>query len=152
RRALLRGAGGIAIALPFLEIMTPPAHAAPPPKRFFVFLTRNGFCYDDPQDYWSPTGTETSFTLSPILKPLTPYQSKLILLQGVSMASAHFDKADDCGHAKGNAGALTGIPRINQGALGGPSIDQYLAQKIGQSTKFPSLITATYPGGQDQFP
>ena len=39
RRAFLRGAGGIVLALPFLEYFAPrPAQAAPPPKRYvFAF-------------------------------------------------------------------------------------------------------------------
>lgn len=156
RRALLRGVGGVAISLPFLDIMRPQSVLADPPvappKRFFAFLTKNGFVNDQPSDYWSPTGTETSFTLSPILQPLAPHQSKLIVLKGVSMASAYFDTADECGHARGHANQLTGIARLSPGALGGPSIDQYLASKIGQSTKFPSLLTATLPGYGDLFP
>ena len=39
RRAFLRGAGGLVLALPFLEYFAPkPAHAAPPPNRYvFAF-------------------------------------------------------------------------------------------------------------------
>ena len=46
RRALLRGAGGVAIGLPFLEIMAPRAHAAAAaPKRYINFFSPNGTIY-----------------------------------------------------------------------------------------------------------
>ena len=74
RRALLRGAGGIAIGLPFLEIMTPRGRASAAglgaPKRYINFFSPNGTIYPA----WVPTaGTSpTDFTLSRILAPLAP--------------------------------------------------------------------------------
>ena len=70
RRTILRGAGGAAIALPFLEAMLPRrAHAAAPPKRFIVMFSPNGTL-----PAWAPTGSELTFQLSPILSPLSPHQ------------------------------------------------------------------------------
>ena len=63
RRALLRGAGGVAIALPFLEAMTPRrargAAMAQAPRRMLNFFTENGVV----EGNWYPTGTEKQFTL-----------------------------------------------------------------------------------------
>ncbi len=39
-------------------------------------------------DRWRPTGTETSFTLSPILAPLAPVQDRLLVVDGLDMKSA----------------------------------------------------------------
>jgi hypothetical protein len=48
RRTLLKGAGGIAVALPFLEAMSRPrsARAAAMAKRFVVFFSANGSIMD----------------------------------------------------------------------------------------------------------
>jgi hypothetical protein len=82
RRAIIRGAGGIAIGLPFLEAMRPGrARAADAvPKRLIMWYTANG----QMPAYWYPTGTETAFTLNTAHKPLEPYKSKLILFDGVN--------------------------------------------------------------------
>ena len=84
RRTLMRGAGGVAIALPFLQAMRPRvawAQAAPP-KRLVMWFTSNG----QMPAYWYPTGTETNFTLNTAHKALEPYKSKLIIFDGVNAA------------------------------------------------------------------
>src|SRR5688572_23590137 len=88
RRHVLRGAGSVAIALPWLEAMSPRrARAAPPPgpARRFVAVYQPGGTV---RDRYTPTGTETSFTMSPILKPLEPLQSRLLVIDGLDMHSA----------------------------------------------------------------
>jgi hypothetical protein len=146
RRHFLRGAGGLALALPFLEAMSDSAHAAPFPKRFVVFFTGLG----QVRSAWAPTGTETDFTLGPVLEPLDPFKSKLLVLEGIDMESAYHGPGDP--HQLGIGQALTGTellegnlfpyacnPQAYVGWGGGISIDQYLGKKIGQTTKFPTL-------------
>ncbi len=96
---------------------------------------------------WAPQGTETSFTLSPILSALAPYQQKLLILDGINVKSAGFGPGDD--HMKGMGHMLTGIELLSgttmggagtpAGFAGGMSIDQRIVQDIGQNTRFPSL-------------
>jgi hypothetical protein len=93
RRTVLRGAGAV-LALPFLEAMQARAQTAPP-KRLVLFFSPNGTVYDR----WAPTPTPTGFTLSPILAPLAPFQSKLTVLGNLDMASALTGPGD--GHQKG---------------------------------------------------
>ena len=86
RRSVLKGAGGIAIALPWLEAMThrrPARAAAPPntPKRFLAVYTPGGTV----PEKWTPTGSETDFALSPILSPLEPVKSRLLVLDGLHL-------------------------------------------------------------------
>ncbi|HEX4337479.1 MAG TPA: DUF1552 domain-containing protein [Polyangiaceae bacterium] len=147
RRTLLRGAGGIAIGLPFLDIMarTQRAKADPPaiPQRFIVFFTPNG----NIRENWTPTGTETDFKLSTILAPLQPFQDKLIVLDGVDNEAAKHGVGDD--HMRGMGTMLTGTELLSgttqggccepAGLAGGVSVDQKIAQKIGASSKFSSL-------------
>jgi hypothetical protein len=148
RRTLLRG-GGAAIALPLLEAMLPrKAHAQMAPKRFVPWFTANGTIMKN----WAPTGSETAFTLSPILMPLEPFKSKLIVIQGVDQQGGG---AGD-GHQNGMAGWLTGQPTNtgpfkggcgqNGGWANGISADQHIAKTIGATTKFKSLEFAVQAG------
>jgi hypothetical protein len=147
RRALLRGAGGIAIGLPFLEIMSSSgrasAQAAPIPQRFVVFFSPNGSIREN----WTPTGSETDFQLSTILAPLEPYKQKIVVLDGLVNEGAKHGPGDD--HMRGMGAMLTSIelqPGTTQGGCcepaglaGGISIDQKIANSIGTSTKFKSV-------------
>jgi hypothetical protein len=147
RRALLRGAGGIAIGLPFLEIMaksrTAGAAAAPIPQRFVVFFSPNGHIRPN----WVPTGGETDFKLGRTLAKLEPYRQKLIVLDGVDNESAKHGVGDD--HMRGMGTMLTGTELLSgttqggccepAGLAGGVSVDQKIAQTIGTDTKFKSV-------------
>ena len=87
RRAMLRGAGGVAVGLPFLSAMLRPlrSHASEDvQKRLLVFFTANGTI----PDAWRPTGGETDFSLSTILSPLERHRSQMIVLDGIDMRSA----------------------------------------------------------------
>jgi hypothetical protein len=139
RRAVLRGAGGIAIALPWLEIMQPErrAHAAPPPaKRFIAVFTPGGTVLEN----WRPTGTENDFTLSPILQPLAALRERLMVVDGVDMKSAVGEEKQ-----AGIVAWLTGTPQapLEQGFYArGPSIDQVLAKRLSAGLKLSSLELA----------
>lgn len=147
RRTLLRGAGGVALALPFLNAMRPRVAqaAAGVPKRFVVFFSANGTI----KDQWQPSGTETSFTLSPILAPLAAHQNDLLIMRGLNNEASYIyePNAHDASMAtmltasklvKGPSG--TGrAGHVLDGTSAGPSIDQEIARVIGGATKFPSL-------------
>ena len=117
--------------------------ATPPPKRLVVVFSANGTIFDS----WLPTGTETSFTLSPILSALAPFQKKLLILNGINVKSAGYGPGDD--HMKGMGHMLTGIELLSgttmggagtpAGFAGGISIDQRIVADVGQNTRFPSL-------------
>ena len=79
RRTLLRGAGGVALALPFLEAMRPArvrAQAAASPRRIIFVFQANG---DQTDARFTATG-ETSFQLGEFLAPLEPYREQLLFL------------------------------------------------------------------------
>ncbi|MGK3964349.1 DUF1552 domain-containing protein [Sorangium sp. So ce118] len=146
RRTFLRGAGGLAVALPFLEAMSGSASAVEFPKRFVVFFTGLGTV----KQAWQPTGTETAFELGEILAPLSPHRDKLLVIEGVDMESAYNGPGDP--HQQGIGQALTGT-ELQEGTLfpyacdpaalvgwgGGISVDQFLAARLGQRTKLSSL-------------
>jgi len=148
-RGALRGAGGVALSLPWLEAMagcsTKPAPPSSPrrraaeldglPTRFVVFYTANG----THPSQWFPTGTETSFTLGPYLAPLEAIQSDVVVLRGIDMPSGLSGAGDD--HQRGLGAMLTGIETIDRdGPIGaGISLDQEIASHIGAATRLRSL-------------
>ena len=76
RRALLRGIGGAAVALPLMtstlgrQVFAQTGGTAPSgfPKRFIYFVHPNGTVQDS---FWPTAGSsERDFTLSPILAPM----------------------------------------------------------------------------------
>jgi hypothetical protein len=145
RRAILRGAGA-AMALPFLESMMPALTAAPDPRRRLgiVFIPLG-----ERPGYWTPSEAGADFEFTPILQPLEPLRNYMTLVSELC------DPLD--GHAVTVAAWLTGsIPKrtIAEDVHAGISIDQLVAEKIGQETTFPSLELATedftgYIGGCD---
>jgi hypothetical protein len=130
RRTLLRGAGSIAIALPWLEIMgghdnEAKAQATSEAKRFLSVYTPGGTVLDA---FW-PSGQDS--TSSSILTPLAPIGAKLNVLEGLD-----YKCKDGEQHQAGIIAFLTGS-RQN----GSPnnyssyaSIDQVIASKIKAAT------------------
>lgn len=150
RRTVLRGAGQVAIALPFLEAMLRPlethAQAGGAPKRFVVFYSPGGTLLDK----WRPTGTETEFTLSDMLAPLVPHQKQLLFLDGLNLSVT--EQGVGHPHSRGMAGLLTGTELLpgtfvtGGGAASfanGPSVDQVIGERIGSGLKFRSLEFST---------
>jgi hypothetical protein len=142
RRAVLAGAGRIAIALPWLEIMgtasvasAQAAGASTSARRFLGVYTPGGTVRDK---FW-PSGGETDFTLSPILKPLEPLLSKVLVLQGLDMKSALGEQ-----HQAGIVAWLSGTPQssAHRQYAAGPSLDQVLATRISAGKPKNSLQMA----------
>jgi hypothetical protein len=129
RRTLLRGAGGIAIALPWLEIMGEPklAHAAAGnAKRFLSVYTPGGTVLDK---FWPSNASDPSS--SSILGPLAPLKDKLLVMKGLNMDCAQGEQ-----HQAGIIGFLTGS--MQNGSPGDfssyASIDQVIATRIQSDT------------------
>ena len=136
RRALLRGAAGVAIALPWLEIMAPePARAASAPAKRFLTVFTPGGCVPE---NWRPTGTPEAPVLSPILQPLEPVRDRVLILSGVDMASAGGEQDQS-----GLIAWLTGTAQSQVNAFAqGPSIDQVLAPRLSGARRLASLQLA----------
>lgn len=135
RRAVLRG-GGIALALPFLESLLPTsARAAAPQKRLIFFFVPNGIHMPG----WTPKEVGAAYNLTPILQPLAPYKSELLVVSGLNNLPARPSGAGD--HAGGTSAFLT-CTRANKSDTDlrlGISVDQVAAQKLGEGARFPSL-------------
>src|SRR4051812_38875077 len=150
RRAVLRGAGSIAIALPWLEVMgtqkAAQAQAAPTAKRFLSVYQPGGTVAQQPggkvaEKFW-PSGSADAPVLSPILAPLQPVFSKVLVPKGLSMTKLWHKQGGEQ-HQSGIVGWLTGMPQPGADAYPkGPSLDQVLAKSLSQGKKLPSLQMA----------
>jgi Protein of unknown function (DUF1552) len=147
RRALLRGAG-VTMALPWLPSlasMTSTARAALPPgaigplttdghpKRLAVLFMGNGIN----GHHWWAKGAGAQMELGKSVQPLAPFKEKLNFITGL-----YNKPSTGVGIHPGQTGnILSGVP-LQRGAVlkGGVSMDQLLAQNIGQDTMQPSMV------------
>jgi len=155
RRQFLRGAGSIAVAVPFLSSLHGRAGAEPTPrpKRFVAWFSACGTI----NPVWTPSGTETAFTFGDILRPLDPYKSDVLVLDGVDMVSTGYGPGS--AHQKGMGhlltgtelqdGSFTGGGGASAGFAGGVSIDQVIAKRIGADSKIASLQLAVQAFNND---
>ncbi len=139
RRTLLRGMGA-AVALPWLESMTPAFARSTEqiPVRMAFMYTPNGKNMED----WTPKAEGADFELPAILQPLKDLQGEFSILTGLTAdkARAHGDGGGD--HARALSAWLTGAqPRKTDGSdiRAGVSVDQAAAQAIGDQTRLSSL-------------
>ncbi len=130
RRQFTAGLGASLLATPLLQFLSGEARAAAPvARRLIVFFTPNGTVHR----LWRPTGTETSvsFPAGSMMEPLNPHLANLLVCEGID-----FLEVDN--HEAGMANMLTGGGTA-QSASGGLSVDQFVARKIGESSRFQSL-------------
>ena len=130
RRALLRGAG-VAVALPWLEAMTPRAFAQSPtpPRRMMVVYNDMSFM---PQLFF-PGEAGPNYQLSPYLELLKDYRQQFTVFSGLSHPGV------DGGHEADRC-FLTTAPHPGQGSFRNSiSLDQLAAEKIGAATRFTNL-------------
>ncbi len=139
RRKWLRGAG-VVVGLPWLESM--PVWGQPSdsqnsagefPKRFGVMFMA---CGVHPEHWWAK-GSGKEMELSRCLQPLDGLQSKLNVIDGL------FNKnATGVGIHPGQTGNILSGAALKKGAelRGGISVDQAIANAIGQDDIVPSLV------------
>lgn len=148
RRHFLRGLGAC-VALPTFASLLPrralAANAALPlgttasgaPLRTAFVVFPNGAI---PAQWW-PEGGLTDFRFNATLAALQSVRPHVQVLGGLDHANAKAGNDGAGDHARGNGVFLTGV-RLNKSATdvrAGVSIDQVIAQRIGQQTRFPSL-------------
>ncbi|HEY8503798.1 MAG TPA: DUF1552 domain-containing protein [Gemmataceae bacterium] len=156
RRTMLKGLGA-AVALPALEIMAPAAAsgaasaglpAGGAPKRLAFFYVPNGVNLPD----WVPEKEgPLDGPLPMILRPLEPFKKDVLVLGGLTCDKARANGDGPGDHARAMAAFLTGCqPRKTHGAdiRAGISADQWVANHVGQYTRFPSLELGIERGQQ----
>ena len=152
RRTFLRGLG-TAVALPLLESMTPlraaaaAVAAAKPPVRMAFLFVPNGVHLPA----WTPKEEGSLFTLPPTLAPLNHLKRDLLVLSGLAQDKGWANGDGPGDHARSAASFLTGAqPLKSEGSQirAGVSADQYVAERIGQETRFASLELGIEGGRQ----
>ena len=150
RRTVLRGAGAT-LALPLLEAMVPAATAlaqteANPKPRFVGCFVPHGMA----PGYWVPNKEGTGFDFPFCFKPLEPYRDQVTILSGLHSRSAEPPPGvTGADHWVAAAFLCANKPRKTAGAdvYAGTTIDQIIAQKIGQDTLLPSMqLSVEDPG------
>jgi len=142
RRTFLRGLG-TTLALPFLESMIPArgADKQPYPTRFVGAFIPHGVA----PGYWIPESSAPGFKFPFVYEPLEPFRKQVLITSGMwSQSSENPPGVTGADHFVA-AAYLTGVkPRKTTGAdiHCGTSIDQVIAQKIGQQNLLPSLQLA----------
>jgi len=150
RRRFLRGTG-VALALPRLGsalVGDETSQAAGAPKRFASFYLPDGVpmpLADDPAhaDWaWFPHGAGSDFKLTKCLEPLEPLREEITVLSGFSHPSARSI------HGHSNADIfLTGASAGPSGNYSNSiSVDQVIAEHVGEATRFGSLVLSTDGG------
>jgi hypothetical protein len=142
RRTFLRGMGAT-VALPLLEAMVPAftptvRTAANPQRRLGCVYVPHG----EIMEQWTPATEGAGFELMPIMKPLEPFRSHLVVVSNLARPEAGFDT----NHAGAPASFLSGLPPKRTDGPNfklGVTLDQVVAKHIGQDTVFPSLEVAT---------
>ncbi|MCB9704998.1 MAG: DUF1552 domain-containing protein [Myxococcales bacterium] len=135
RRRLLQGLGLAAIAGPFLNLALrgrPAAAAAGKAQRVIFFYFPDGVVgqsQDGDPSQWHASGSESDFSLSPILDVLAPRKADCLFFNGLSMGPA-----DSGSHPGGAKKLLTAV----DGGFG-ESIDQVLARTVGADAPYRHL-------------
>jgi hypothetical protein len=139
RRRLLRGLG-VSMALPWMESV--PVWGDEPrsnqssseaPVRLAVLFSGNGFH----SKQWWAKGEGRAMEFGEVLAPLHDFRSKMLFVRGLFNAEAQKGNI----HSSQTGNLLSGAPLAYGGEIrSGTSIDQLLAQRVGNSTKVPSLV------------
>src|SRR6188768_2387145 len=138
RRRFLQGVG-VAMSLPLLEAMHPTAAraapnsvASPTPRRMLGICNNLGLR----PDLFFPTGTGRDYQASPYLELLKAHRDDFTVISGVSHPNV------DGGHPS-DISFLTAAPHPASSSFRNTiSLDQYIAERIGNLTRFPSLTLA----------
>jgi hypothetical protein len=145
RRTVLKGAG-VTMGLPMLEAMIPAAsaqNAADPQLRAAFVYTPHGVILDE----WVPTTEGADYEMTPILKPLEPFRDQMQVFSNMRLNT---DNATGSGHATSSCTWMSGaIAKDTSGAdvEAGKTIDQMIADHIGQETPLPSIELAIEDSG-----
>ena len=152
RRSVLAGLGVSAAAAPFLPVLESAAGGVEtPPLRFIVFFHPHGVV----RDAWLPTGTSSDFTLPTILAPLSAFQDRLVVLDGLDVKPTG---PQGGAHTVGPPFVFTASPMEEgtefdhgcctpHGWNTHASIDQVIADAVGQTTPFRSVLAGVQTGG-----
>ncbi len=150
RRHFLRGAGGVALALPFLDAMVPAATAlaqtaaAPKTRAGFFYIPHGAIANNTPfgkeVDAWTSSGKGADFKLGHTVEPLDPFKNYVTTFENIENLAAGGSV-----HTLNPATWLSCVrpDTAAKGASMAITLDQVIAQHLGQKTALPSLEVAS---------
>ena len=140
RRTFLRGVG-VSVALPLLDSMLPAqtalskTAAAAKPRLGCIYVPHGATMYK-----WTPEKDGTDFELPEILAPLEKVRDRVTIVSNLAHPAAGGIGSDaGADHARSAAVFLSGVHPEKESVHVGTTLDQVVAQKIGQDTPLPSL-------------
>jgi hypothetical protein len=154
RRHFLRGVG-VALALPWLESIpwagstaeaasvggqaAAAAAKAGPPLRMGIVFFSNGV---EPAHWWAK-GSGATMELGPGLAPMLPHREDMVFVRGLFNQSAFVSTSPHLGRMNLLSGAPISLdPNVIRA---GTSMDQVVANAIGDKTAIPSLVLGVEP-------
>jgi len=138
---------GVTMALPWLESMTWATEARAPRKRFFAGFFAYGVpmpldnSADRLRNGWFPVGTGKDYVAPAMHESIMPLRDKITFLSGLSHPSMRSTSAH-----KGADYFLTGADILKTYDKQSISIDQHVAQTLGQDTRFESMVLSSFGG------
>ena len=145
RRTFLRGLG-VTMALPWMESLTVwgdesrgNQKASEAPVRLAVLFAGNGF---HAKEWWAKESGQ-GLEFGQVLAPLNEFRAKTLFIKGLYNEQALKGNI----HSSQTGNLLSGAPLAAGGEIhSGTSVDQWLAQTYGRSTKVPSLVLGCEAG------
>jgi len=136
RRRFLRGAAGASLLLPPLASLLrgrrAQAQAVQSRRRFLVI-----YIPQQETEGFLPSQTAPLSLAGSYLEPLEPWKDRLLWVHNMKGRSGHMEGHSEC---------LTGHANSDWRPLGGPSLDQYVAGRLGNVTPLRSLeLTGASP-------
>lgn len=131
RRRFLHSAG-VTFALPLLECLKPVfgrAAQVKPPQRLLIISNNLGFL---PKPFFPKTAGR-DYELSPTLSELAEVKNEFTLFSGLSHPDVNG------GHSAENCFLTAARGPTKSGFRNQISLDQYIAEKLGQQTRYPTL-------------
>src|SRR5258708_1431509 len=139
RRTFLRGLG-VSMALPWMEslkvwgdVASTSRGASEAPVRLAILFAGNGF---HSKEWWAKE-SDQGLEFGQVLAPLNEFRQKSLFIRGLYNEQALKGNI----HSSQTGNLLSGAPLAPGGEIrSGTSVDQFLAQTYGRSTKVPSLV------------
>lgn len=139
RRTMLRGLG-VTMALPWMESIrvwgndgAASTETQEAPTRMAILFAGCGFHRHE----WWAKGEGANMELGKVLLPLSDFRDRLTFIRGLYNEEALKGNI----HSSQTGNLLSGAPLASGGVIrSGTSVDQVVAQAIGQQTKLPSLV------------
>jgi hypothetical protein len=146
RRSFIANTSTALLLAPVMR--TTMAQTATPVKRFVSIFTPNGLNFVDA----GPTGGETTWDIGDYYRPLEKHKSVMTAFSAMHIGGVPFGNNSEYGHRSGGMGCMTCTPDEGTGKATGPSVDQFIAQKLFEQGKAPTRRAPVFGVGASRIP